>query len=355
MANGRQRPEYIAILEPPQLKSSERDFARLLIRAVRLWGRDVMSVARAALTTFQDNWIDDLGGRVRGLWDQYEQDLTNLRTGGIQAEQTARQQLMRDGSDFMRSRDQDLFQRLERLRNRRQSSDRLTGLTQQYERDLQNSPISRVLQRASNRQRDWWAEAVSRLTGTPVDAVRPRLTQTQQAEVLQARLLESAHLVRDIGDQAAGQLVDIVRSGVRSGRSADEITQDIQRLLNTTEGRARNIAVDQIGTYQADLLQVQHRDAGIDWYTWRSREDSKVRPLHRAYNRNRFRYSSPPADGNPGEPVKCRCWAEPVLPASIHGLPVRAQFLNAQAEALQAMQSELTEMRALLERMNADN
>ncbi len=41
--------------------------------------------------------------------------------------------------------------------------------------------------------------------------------------------------------------------------------------------------------------------------------DERVRPSHEALDGTRQRWDDPPAEGHPGEPINCRCIAEPVL------------------------------------------
>ena len=46
-------------------------------------------------------------------------------------------------------------------------------------------------------------------------------------------------------------------------------------------------------------------------YIWRTRDDDKVRPEHRANHGKIFSWDTPPPTGHPGESFGCRCWAEP--------------------------------------------
>ncbi|WP_415401735.1 phage minor head protein [Tateyamaria sp. SN3-11] len=62
------------------------------------------------------------------------------------------------------------------------------------------------------------------------------------------------------------------------------------------------------------INQIRQEDLGIVQYIWRSRDDTKVRDSHAAYDDRVFRWGNPPEGGHPGEAHNCRCYAEPVLP-----------------------------------------
>ena len=65
------------------------------------------------------------------------------------------------------------------------------------------------------------------------------------------------------------------------------------------------------GYFQTEALQVER-------YTWRSRDDSRVRASHSEYDDRIFAWSDPPAGGHPGQEWNCRCTAEPIIdPTSI--------------------------------------
>jgi SPP1 gp7 family putative phage head morphogenesis protein len=48
-------------------------------------------------------------------------------------------------------------------------------------------------------------------------------------------------------------------------------------------------------------------------YVWRTRDDDKVRPSHRANDGHVFDWSAPPATGHPGSEYGCRCQAVPYV------------------------------------------
>jgi SPP1 gp7 family putative phage head morphogenesis protein len=124
---------------------------------------------------------------------------------------------------------------------------------------------------------------------------------------------ENVALIKGIGETAIARVERTVTEGVRRGLATKAIQDSIQEDLGVTERRAKLIAVDQVGKLNGLLSQQRQKDAGIEEYTWRTCQDRRVRPAHRAREGRRFRWDAPPPDGNPGEPIRCRCIAEPVL------------------------------------------
>ena len=72
----------------------------------------------------------------------------------------------------------------------------------------------------------------------------------------------------------------------------------------------------QTGTIISQLDAYRAKSAGAEKYLWRSMEDRRVRPKHRELDGETFRYGDPHGgdDGQlPGEPIRCRCIAEPIF------------------------------------------
>jgi len=53
-----------------------------------------------------------------------------------------------------------------------------------------------------------------------------------------------------------------------------------------------------------------------------------VRPRHQELDGKEFDYDNPPAEGLPGQPVGCRCFAESVIPDELVELVGVAQIIE---------------------------
>ncbi len=74
---------------------------------------------------------------------------------------------------------------------------------------------------------------------------------------------------------------------------------------------ARTIARDQIAKLNASATLARHQELGVKSFIWRTAGDDRVRPEHEELEGESFTYDDPPSEGLPGEPVLCRCSAEP--------------------------------------------
>lgn len=124
---------------------------------------------------------------------------------------------------------------------------------------------------------------------------------------------EAVTLVKDIGPKAAGRLERLVTQGVERGHSTATIQAAIQREMGIAQDRAKLIAIDQVGKFNGKLTELRQRAAGVTHYRWRGVLDNRERKAHVAREGRLFSWDDPPADGHPGEPVRCRCSAEPDL------------------------------------------
>lgn len=147
-----------------------------------------------------------------------------------------------------------------------------------------------------------------------VDAYRaePWLRQMQELWVS-----ENTRLIKSIPTDELSDMEGIIQRGVMNGSSADTIKKQIQERYGVTERRAKLIAVDQIGKANSALTKQRQADAGIDGYIWRGVLDNRERQIHVDREGKRFKWSSPPSDGHPGQPIHCRCYAEPDWSGSV--------------------------------------
>lgn len=122
----------------------------------------------------------------------------------------------------------------------------------------------------------------------------------------------NALLVKSIGEQAAQRLEIVVTEAVKNGTSTKDLAALIEKEFKYDTNRAALIARDQVGKLNGNLNRVRQTSAGFKAYEWRTNLDGRERPAHRARNGQVFGWENPPADGHPGQPIRCRCTASPV-------------------------------------------
>src|SRR6186713_586691 len=122
-------------------------------------------------------------------------------------------------------------------------------------------------------------------------------------------------LIKSIPVQALGSLQGKIVDAVRTGATLKDTQAMIRNTYGVTDRRAALIARDQIGKLNGQLTRMRQEAMGITQYTWRGILDARERPEHVAREGRVFSWDKPPDDGHPGEPIRCRCSAEPVLPS----------------------------------------
>ena len=134
---------------------------------------------------------------------------------------------------------------------------------------------------------------------------------------------ENVSLIQNVRQNFRDQTQEVVFRGLRQGKRHEVIAQEILGISKTelnrvsrfrlAKTRANLIARDQISKLNGQLNRLRQQDVGIKKYIWRTVGDGRVRPDHAARSGIVFKWSQPPFDGHPGEPINCRCNAEPVF------------------------------------------
>lgn len=114
-------------------------------------------------------------------------------------------------------------------------------------------------------------------------------------------------------DRIRQKMGDYIANSVDSGTLTSYLEKDLQNIAQINKKRAELIARDQVGKLNSRLTRNRQQKAGIDSYKWSTSGDKRVRPAHRDRSGKIYFWDSPPPDGHPGEAVRCRCSAIPVI------------------------------------------
>jgi SPP1 gp7 family putative phage head morphogenesis protein len=138
-------------------------------------------------------------------------------------------------------------------------------------------------------------------------------------EVLQGFVSENVRRIRNLGAEQLTKVESAVFNGFRRGRRFEDIAREIRKSFGITKNRANLIARDQVSKLNGELTQIRQTGLGISEYIWRTVDDERVRDEHELLDGERFSWANPPAEGHPGEPINCRCIAEPAIPEALTG------------------------------------
>lgn len=137
---------------------------------------------------------------------------------------------------------------------------------------------------------------------------------------LQAWAAENVALIKSVPTRYFGEIETWALQALRKGERAEEIARDLQERFDVSESRARLIARDQVGKLNGQLNIARQRDVGVERWVWRTSEDERVRPEHEELDGRVYTIDDSPAEGYPGEPIACRCTAEPLVQELIDAL-----------------------------------
>lgn len=142
---------------------------------------------------------------------------------------------------------------------------------------------------------------------------------------------EASSYITKMSQDNLTEIARLTRTGVAQGLSSSVIKKQIKKQFDLTETRAKLIARDQVGKLNGALTKKRQEAIGVKEYKWRTSQDERVvgtpgglYPTGNAKHGNHFsregkiyKWSEPPSDGNPGFPIRCRCYGEMVLPEDL--------------------------------------
>lgn len=128
---------------------------------------------------------------------------------------------------------------------------------------------------------------------------------------IENQISANVSLIKSVPNQFADKLENLVMNAVQTGQTNEELAQEIKRLGQSTDYRARLIAADQMGKINGAINKQRQVSLGVETYDWQDSNDDQVRPLCRSHHGKTFRWDTPPKGGHPGQKIKCRCTALP--------------------------------------------
>lgn len=202
--------------------------------------------------------------------------------------------------------------------------DAFRGIRQQFE-DLEQFATSRAERMVGtvNRAHEIrYMRELQRKVG--IDA--RGLIQSEGLEsTLRATTKVNVNLIESIPAEYFGKIEKLVYQNTLTGRTdAKSLRKSILEIGETTAGRAKVIARDQVAKLNSAVNEERNLALGIEEYIWRATGgkagDGRTRDRHRKAHGNVYRFDDPKVKGSisgvvgPGEDVQCRCTAEAIIP-----------------------------------------
>jgi SPP1 gp7 family putative phage head morphogenesis protein len=124
---------------------------------------------------------------------------------------------------------------------------------------------------------------------------------------------DNVTLIKSISSRYFHEIETTIKEDVANGLRWEEMADDLEDRYGVSKSRAELIARDQTGKFYGELNAQRQAELGIESFIWRTANDERVREEHAALDGEVFKWSAPPSEGIPGEPIQCRCYADPVI------------------------------------------
>lgn len=154
------------------------------------------------------------------------------------------------------------------------------------------------------------AQQLEKLTGLDL---RSLFRDEDLTKIVDEAIAANVALIKSIPSQYSDKVEAIILKGLQEGKPSRAVAEDIKALGGVTDRRARLIARDQLGKINSRISQIRQQKLGITHYRWRTARDERVRSSHRLREGDIYAWDDPPPDGHAGQPINCRCTAEPYI------------------------------------------
>lgn len=166
-----------------------------------------------------------------------------------------------------------------------------------------------AVERIANSSDDAFKSSVKKAVGIDI---APIISSGGVGDQIEMAVKSNVSLIKSIPSQYFDRVEQSVWQNTGAGNRFEGIVQDLLKIDNVTENRAKLIARDQTGKINGAITRVRSTSVGLKKYIWRTSNDERVRDSHAAHEGQIFSWDDPPADtGHPGDDINCRCTAEP--------------------------------------------
>lgn len=125
---------------------------------------------------------------------------------------------------------------------------------------------------------------------------------------------DNVNLIKTLQADKFGKVRDIVTRGWRVGDRWDDIADRIQDEFDLNRFQSVRIARDQVGKLNGQFTRDRSLAVGVERFVWRTSKDGRVRAKHRELEGRIYDFDGGhPTEGIPGQPILCRCHAEPIF------------------------------------------
>jgi SPP1 gp7 family putative phage head morphogenesis protein len=124
---------------------------------------------------------------------------------------------------------------------------------------------------------------------------------------------ENVSLIKGLSREITSGIEKAALRAVQDGKLWPDLAKELEQRFQIGERRAELIGRDQVGKLYGQVNAARQKELGIRRFIWRTSNDNRVREEHQEREGETYEYDDPPDGELPGEPILCRCYAEPVF------------------------------------------
>ena len=200
------------------------------------------------------------------------------------------------------------------------------------------SAVSAHMNRLKTYHRKRFSTAMRRYFGVRVDLFSDIII----GPIVQRAILDNVALIKTIPTRLHVALSTRVTALAKQAAFDEQLfIRELGKDFGSAGYNARRIARDQTTKTIGEFNRARQQDLGITEYVWSSSLDNRVRLSHEANEGITFSWDHPPATGNPGEDIQCRCAARPVIATQRTKQPPRLTRPARQASTLKTRKTNI--------------
>jgi SPP1 gp7 family putative phage head morphogenesis protein len=147
------------------------------------------------------------------------------------------------------------------------------------------------------------------------------------------QIQRNAEIIKTLPPDLADQVTRYIADETVKGRRAADIAREIQETFpQHSRAKAMLIARTEVSKTSTAITRARAQNMGLNWYEWRTSEDSRVRDSHRKMDHILVNWQDPPSpellsgeksEGyyHAGEIYNCRCYPAPVVDLELISWP----------------------------------
>ncbi|HEY3591926.1 MAG TPA: phage minor head protein [Buttiauxella sp.] len=116
--------------------------------------------------------------------------------------------------------------------------------------------------------------------------------------------------IKNMNADAMKRGIKVTQQAIKEGRSLPWLEEQLTSQLEISANKAKTIARTATSNAAWSAERATAKAAGMNYYKWRGMLDERERKQHFDREGQSFDPLHPPPDGNPGQPINCRCWPE---------------------------------------------